>query len=206
MPRVIQSMVSLLLLVLATASVAHAEVSVEQMLADRTIGDPKAPVSIVEYSSLTCPHCAEFHKTVLPQVKDGLVATGKARFTFRDFPLDGRAALATMVSRCVPEDRYYGFLDVLFSTQEQWAKSPDPKAALRGLAKLAGVSEAQADACMNNRALLEALKAQNEAAAKEYGIQGTPTVLVDGKTVPGAYEYSALAAAVEKAAAANAKN
>ena len=132
--------------VLGTARAAH----LEAMTAERVLGKAGAPVTIIEYASLTCPHCAAFHKDVLPQLKAKYVDTGKVKIVYRDFPLDGRATLAAMVARCAPPERYFGFLDALFRSQTQWGRAEDPKKALAQIAKVGGMGDAESDACMKN--------------------------------------------------------
>lgn len=153
---------------------------------ERVMGDPDAPVTIIEYSSLTCPHCATFHADVLPEVKEQYIDTGKAKLIFRDFPLDPVAAAAALISRCVPEDNYFKFLDVLFSTQDQWAGSRDPLAALQGYARLSGLPGDRLEQCLTDQALFDAIQSVKTQGQQEFGVTGTPTLIVDG-TVLRAY-------------------
>src|SRR5690348_11098008 len=117
----------------------------QQLLAptpqDRILGKADAPITIVEYASLTCPHCAHFDKDVLPKLKEKWIDSGKAKLILRDFPLDEPAMRAAMVARCAPPERFYPMVDTLFADQEKWAGSRDYRAALERLAKLAGVSD-----------------------------------------------------------------
>lgn len=163
---------------------------------ERVMGDPDAPVTILEYSSLTCSHCAAFHANVLPQVKEQYIDTGKAKLVFRDFPLDPLAAAAALVARCVPEDNYFPFLETLFASQQQWSRSPDPLKALQGYARLSGLSAEGLEACLNNEALFQQINTVKEQGAAEYGITGTPTLIVDGEKLPA---YTQLPEALESA-------
>lgn len=108
------------------ADVALAKVTAD----DKVLGDRDAPVTMIEYSSLTCPHCAHFHTDVLPRIKKEYIDTGKVKLVLRDFPLNQPALIAAQIAHCVPEDRYFGFVSVLFETQAAWAISEDPAAAL----------------------------------------------------------------------------
>ena len=115
---------------------------------DRVLGKADAPITIIEYASLTCPHCADFDKEVLPELKTKYIETGKAKLVYRDFPLDQWAMRAAMLARCAPADKYFSFIDVLFQNQITWATAKDPMAALEKIGKLGGVSSEQFNACM----------------------------------------------------------
>src|SRR5438552_9942528 len=106
---------------------------------DRILGKADAPITIIEYASLTCPHCAHFDVDVLPKLKEKWIDTGKAKLVFRDFPLDQSALLAATVARCEPSDKFYGFIDALFKTQGEWGAAKDPRAGLQNLAQLGGM-------------------------------------------------------------------
>ena len=153
---------------------------------DRILGKPDAPVTIFEYASLTCPHCAAFEKEILPQIKTEWIDTGKAKLVFRDFPLDGSALKAAMVARCAPPERFYGFIDMLFTQQASWGTAADPVPSLGRLAKLGGMGEEQFQACLKDDALQNKILAGRLAAEKEYGVESTPTFFINGKKVVGA--------------------
>ena len=121
------------------------------------LGDPNAPVTIIEYASLTCPHCAAFHKETLPGLKARYIDTGKVKLSFRDFPLDENAVRASMLAHCAGPERYYRFLDVFFAQQASWAGARDPVAALKQLAKLGGMSEEAATTCLADRSIEDAI-------------------------------------------------
>jgi len=147
-------------------------------MTERVLGDPNAPITILEYSSLTCPHCAGFHANTLPQLKKDYIDTGKAKLVFRDFPLDRAALQAGMLVRCSNPERFFGFLDVLFKSQDKWARASDPTKALAQTGKLAGVSDDQFKACMSNEALANKLIERRLEAEKKYGVESTPTFIV----------------------------
>lgn len=152
---------------------------------DRILGKADAPVTIFEYASLTCPHCAAFEKEMLPQIKTEWIDTGKAKLVFRDFPLDGSALKAAMVARCAPPERFYAFIDMLFTQQGSWGISPDPVPSLGRLAKLGGMGEEQFQACLKDDALQNKILAGRLAAEKEFGVESTPTFFINGKKVVG---------------------
>lgn len=164
---------------------------------ERVMGNADAPVTIIEYASLTCSHCATFHADVLPQVKRDYIDTGKAKLIYRDFPLDPLAAAAALVSRCVPEQNYFPFLETLFAGQGNWAYSDDPLKAIQGYARLAGLSGEGLEACLSNEGLFNSIQEVKQNGAEEFGVSGTPTVIVDGKKLSA---YTALPEALAKAA------
>lgn len=155
----------------------------DALTADRVLGKADAPITMIEYASLTCPHCADFSQNIFPEIKKQYIDTGKLKFIYRDFPLDQLALQAAVVARCAPADRYYGFVDVLFEKQASWAGAKDPVAALEKLAKLGGMSDEQFKACMANQPLQDAVLAQRIAAVKEFNVEGTPTIIVNGKKI-----------------------
>src|ERR1051325_8235316 len=118
---------------------------------DMILGKADAPVTLVEYASMTCPHCADFHVNQLPTIKRDYIDTGKLRLVFREFPLDGLGLQAAMVARCAGPDRFFSFLEVLFKQQLAWARAPDPKAALAQIAKQGGMGEAAFAACVSDQ-------------------------------------------------------
>jgi protein-disulfide isomerase len=167
---------------------------------DHVAGNAEAPITIIEYASLTCPHCAEFERDTLPKIKEKWIDTGKAKLVFRDFPLDGLALRAAMLARCAPPDRYYGFIGVLFHSQANWERASDPLEALSRIAKLGGMSDAQFQDCMKNEALQKAVAASRQAAETSYGVQSTPTFFINGVKFEGALPYDAFDKALTAAA------
>jgi protein-disulfide isomerase len=141
-----------------------------EQLADRALGDPKAPVTIYEYASLTCSHCADFAKNSLPKLKAEYVETGKVRIIFRDFPLNQGALYGSIATRCVPAAQYWPLLEHLFRTQETWGFSQDPKPALTQQVKLAGLSEASLSACLADKGLEEGIIAKRLEGEQKYTI------------------------------------
>jgi protein-disulfide isomerase len=160
---------------------------------DRVLGKADAPVTIIEYASLTCPHCAAFDAETLPQIKKEWIDTGKAKLIFRDFPLDGLALKGALLARCAPAERFYGFIDVLFHRQEYWTRSGDPQEALGRIAKLGGMSEDQFQACMKDDAAQNKILAMRMAGEKEYKVESTPTFFINGKKLVGSLPYDSFA-------------
>lgn len=198
MPYFIQGIAVLCLLLLPRIGSAELA-SVEDMLADRILGDPAAPVTILDYSSMTCPHCASFHNETLPRITEEYIDTGKARLIFRDFPFGLLAKAAAMISRCVDKDSYYGFLTVLFRSQDQWSQSKEPAVALERMARFAGLSKADFDACLSNQALVQGIEENAAKAHEELGIESTPTFFVNGKEITGAAPFDQFKTTIDEA-------
>jgi protein-disulfide isomerase len=157
---------------------------------DRILGQPDAPVTVLEYASMTCPHCAHFDVDVLPVVKSLLIDTGKVRLVFRDYPLDAFAVRGAMLVRCAGNDRAFGMIDLLFQRQMAWAGSQDPRAGLLTLANQAGMSEADFNACMDNKEIQDAVTQSRVTAEQAYKIDSTPSFLINGRLIVGAPEPS----------------
>ena len=164
---------------------------------EQILGDPQAPVTIIEYASLTCPHCAQFHTEVLPELKERYIVPGKVRLIYRDFPLDQRALAAAALAHCAGPDRYFSFLDVLFQTQASWAQADDHVAALKRLGKLGGLSEAQIDACLADEDLTDGILRVRLEGQDQHQVASTPTLVIDGKTYAGSRDIEELGAVIE---------
>jgi len=163
--------------------------SLEAMLADKVMGDPAAPVAMIEYSSLTCPHCASFHKSTLPQIKAAYIDPGKVRLVYRDFPLDEAALQAAMVARC-SGDRYFAVVDLLFTAQGAWGASPDTAGALKRTVASSGMSSADVDACLATAELRAGILKIQATGQSDYGVRATPTFIVGGQRIEGAYPFA----------------
>jgi protein-disulfide isomerase len=150
---------------------------------DRVLGNRDAAVQIIEYASLTCPHCANFKLNVFPQVKAAWVDTGRVRYVYRDFPLDQVALQAALVARCAPEDRAFPLLEALFQTQGQWATASDPVAAIRRIGRLAGLSDERISECLADQALQTQVLQQRLTGSQVFNVQATPTILINGQQV-----------------------
>ena len=159
---------------------------------DRILGSAEAPITLIEYSSLTCPHCAAFHADALPQIKESWIADGRVRLVYRHFPLDATSLRAAAVANCIEGDRYFGFLDLLFKSQKRWAKSSDPLKALGQMARLAGLSQEKFEACANDEAELDRILVRRQDGIETYDVQSTPTLIVNGRKVSGARSFDFL--------------
>jgi protein-disulfide isomerase len=153
---------------------------------DRILGNPDAPITIVEYASLTCPHCAHFANEILPELKKKWIDTGKLKLILRDFPLDEPALRAAMIARCAPPDRFYAFVDTFFAAQEKWVQARDYRDALARLAKLGGMSREEFDNCLKNTALENKIVETRLVASKELDVNSTPTFFINGTKFTGA--------------------
>lgn len=165
------------------------EISHEKALAERVLGRADAPITIMEYASLTCPHCARFHKETLPKIKAAYIDTGKAKLVFRDFPFDGLALRAAAVARCAPQERYFAVLETLFQQQETWSRAKDPLAAIGNIGKLAGMSQATVDACLKDTKLMDSIVQIRLDGEKTHGVDSTPTFIIGGKKLSGAQPF-----------------
>lgn len=166
---------------------------------ERVLGDPTAPVAIIEYSSLTCPHCAHYHVETLPKVQKDFIDTGKAYLVMRDFPLDQLSLAASLIARSAPEDRFFPLLEALFAQQETWARAENPAKALTQLAMLGGMTKDSIDAAMKNTDLLQAIVDVRSDANKTYNIDSTPSFVIAGVKHAGALTYEAFADLIAKA-------
>jgi len=166
--------------------VADAQTGLQITQDDRVLGDPAAPITIIEYASLTCPHCARFANDVLPELKREWIDTGKAKLVLRDFPLDGPALRAAMIARCAPPDRFYAFADTFFASQDRWATTKDYREALARLAKLGGMGKDEFETCLNNTTLENRIVEQRLVASQELDINSTPTFFINGSKFSGA--------------------
>ena len=166
---------------------------------DKVLGQPDAPVTMIEYASFTCGHCATFHLETLPEIKTRYIDSGTLQFVFRDFPLDGLALRAGMLARCVDENRFFTVVDVLFERQRQWAGSGDPLEALRRIGQLAGLSDDAFNACMEDEALANQIIELRLDAEQRYDVSSTPTFVINGDVVSGAWPIDRFAELIEGA-------
>jgi protein-disulfide isomerase len=172
--------------------------SVEIKPDDKIHGQPNAPVTIIEYASMTCPHCAAWAKDVLPQVNKEYIETGKAKLVFREFPLDGAAQLASTVARCFEGDQYFSFIDLLFANQMNWTKDQDGDQQLtrgdviEGLAQIArqaGMPRERVVMCAEDMTNLAAVEANWREAQTRYNVGSTPSFIINGTTYAGGMSF-----------------
>jgi protein-disulfide isomerase len=164
---------------------------------EQALGDPNAPVTMIEYASLTCPHCAHFHNEVLPDLKERYIETGKVRLVYRDFPLDERALMAATLAHCAGPERYFGFLDVLFQTQNGWARADDPVAALKKLGKLGGMSDEQMDQCLADQQLADGILQTRLDGQNQHDVRSTPTLVINDEVYAGSRSIEELSAVID---------
>jgi protein-disulfide isomerase len=185
--------VALAPMALAVPALAPAALAQEAdpRLAERSVGKPDAKVAVLEYFSLTCPHCAAFHKDVWPRVKQELVGNGTVRMVWRDFPLDQLALAAAQVARALPADRYEGFISALLGSQDRWAfaRGADNVAEIAKIAALAGMTRAQVDAAVGDQALARGILEMRAKGQQEFNVNSTPTFVFGRRPQPGAVSF-----------------
>lgn len=165
-------------------------------LPEKVLGNADAPVTIVEYASTTCSHCANFHVNTLPEIKAKYIDTGKARLIMREFPFDPRAEAGFMLARC-SEDKYFAMVDVLFKQQNNWARAEDAQAALLQISKLAGFSQESFTACLTNQKLLDDIRSVRTRGADEFKVDSTPTFFINGDKYAGALSVGEMSAIID---------
>ena len=200
LPRFILVIAVFFILFTATSSFAG-KASLSEAMAEKSIGSPSAPITMVEYSSLTCSHCAAFHIDTLPSIKRDYIDTGKVRMVFWDFPLGNLALAATMIARCSGQDNYVPMTTALFLSQETWARSDAPFDAIAGVARLSGMSIDDIENCLDDRELLAAIEAKAKEAESLLGVKSTPTFFIEGQLVSGNLPYGDFKDLLDKALA-----
>jgi protein-disulfide isomerase len=174
-----------------------AELMAPGPLEDISLGRTDAPNTIVEYASMTCPHCAQFHTMVLPQLEEKYIDTGQARLILREFPLDGLAMAAFMLARCAGPDRYYPMVNALFETQKTWAApGTDGKEKLLLIARQAGFSKEKFDQCLADKELFNKIVETRRRANEDFGVDATPSFFVNGKRLKGEHKLEDFEAAL----------
>ena len=151
---------------------------------DVVLGSEKAPVTIIEYASMTCPHCAHFSATTFPELQKRYIDTGKVRFIFREFPLDALAAAGFMLARCAGNDKFMPIVETLFAKQADWVVR-EPIEPLKSIAKQFGFTEESFNQCLANQKVLNAIEEVRDRAVKKLGVNSTPTFFVNGKKLVG---------------------
>jgi protein-disulfide isomerase len=182
-------------------ALAQTQAAADPRLAERSAGRADAPVTVIEYFSLTCSHCATFHKETWPRVRQELVNTGRIRMVWRDFPLDGVALAAAQVARSLPAERYEGFVTALLNSQDRWAFARGVNHAdeLAKIAALAGMSRPDFDAAVNDESLRRGILEGRLRAESEHRVNSTPTFVFGSRVVPGALSYDRFASLVAEA-------
>ncbi len=192
---------------LADEAVPVTELMAPQVLPDLFLGEAKAPVTMIEYASMTCPHCAHFNETTFPELKKRYIDTGKVHYVLREFPLDPLAAAGFMLARCASDpggdgtggkdaDKYYAMVDTLFRQQNQWVKEK-PLPPLLAIAKQAGFTEESFNACLANQKLLDDIQKERQTAIDTYKVHSTPTFFINGQVTAGALTIEEMAKAID---------
>ncbi len=166
------------------ADVPMAELMAPGPLGDHVLGSANAPVTIIEYASMTCPHCAHFHETTYPELKRKYIDTGKVRYIFREFPLDPLAAAGSMLARCAGKDKYFPLIETLFLQQKEWVVQK-PLEPMLGIAKQAGFTQQSFDDCLANQQVLAGIEETRTRANTRLGVNSTPTFFINGKIFRG---------------------
>jgi protein-disulfide isomerase len=154
-------------------------------LGEMSLGDANAPITVIEYASMTCPHCAHFSATTFPELKKRYIDTGKVRFIFREFPLDRLALAGFVLARCTSPDKYFPIIETLFAQQRDWVVQK-PLQPLLAIFKQVGMNEQTFNSCLDNQQLAEGIDKVRSQAADKFGVNSTPTFFVNGKRVNGA--------------------
>lgn len=191
-------------LLLAVAVPPAGPALAQDALPERVLGSPDAPVELVEYASLSCPHCAAFHARALPEIRERFIDTGRVRYVYRDFPLDRPALLGSMIAQCQAEERFFPVLEMLFRRQDDWARKGDPeemKEAITGHLRQFGITRGDISACLaeteENQGRMRAILQERLDASNRLGVNSTPSFFVDGEKVEGALDADRLAEFVE---------
>jgi protein-disulfide isomerase len=163
---------------------------------DVMLGSDKAPVTIIEYASMTCPHCAHFANDTFPELQKRYIDTGKVRFIFREFPLDALAAAGFMLARCAGKDKFIPIVETLFAKQPEWMVQK-PLGPLFDIAKQFGFTKESFDACLANQKVLDAIQSVRDHAATKLGVNSTPTFFVNGKRLVGDQSIDSMSKAID---------
>ena len=180
----------------ASGTVDMAKLLEEGALPEMVLGNADAPVTIVEYASMTCGHCANFHRNTLPEIKTNYIDTGKARLIMREFPFDPRAEAGFMLARCA-DDKYFAMVDVLFQQHSSWVSVENAREALLQISRLAGFSQESFEACLTNQELLDDVRAVRERGATDFGVDATPTFFINGNKYSGALTVAEMSAIID---------
>jgi len=161
------------------------ELMVAGPLGEEALGDPKAPVTVVEYASMTCTHCARVNKTTFKALKSKYIDTGRVYFVLREFPLDSLARAAIMLARCAPPEKFFPTIDVMFELQDNWAFVDDPGTALVKILQPMGFTNDSVKTCLNDQKILDGVNWVQDRGEKKFGIKGTPTFFFNGQRQVG---------------------
>ncbi len=166
-------------------------------LPDLWVGSKDAPVTMIEYASMTCPHCAHFHNETWPELKKAYIDSGKLRFVLREFPFDPLATAGFMLARCAGDDKREAVVELLFAQQQAWAYSDKPLEGLQNLIRQTGMSQQTFESCLRDKALFDNVNAVRDRAAKDFKVDSTPTFFINGRKVNGSIPLSEFAKIID---------
>ncbi len=169
-------------------------------LGDRVLGKATAPVTVIEYVSLTCPHCANFEKTLFPRMKKEFIDTGKVRYIVREFPIGRTAGTAAIINRCAPEDKYFFLLNQFLARQPEWVSQEVRPDAIFSVAKASGMTRETFDKCLSNQVIIDGLT-EVKQRGRQFGVIGTPTFFINGRKAQGEVTFDEIKAMIEQAPA-----
>ena len=182
----------------ATYVPPQAELMAAGPLGDRVLGKSTAPVTVIEYVSLTCPHCANFQKNLFARLKKEFIDTGRVRYIVREFPIGHTAGHAAIINRCAPEDKYFFLLNQFLTRQPEWVSQEVRPDAIYAVAKSSGMSRATFDKCLSNQTIIDGLT-EVKQRGRQFGVIGTPTFFINGRKAQGEVTYDEIKALIEQA-------
>ena len=182
----------------ATYVPPQAELMAPGPLGERVMGSASAPVTVIEYVSLTCPHCASFEKDLFPRLKREYIDTGKVRYIIREFPIGRTAGAAAIVNRCAPEDKYFFLLRQFLTRQPEWVSQEVRPDAIYSVAKASGMGRETFDKCLSNQTIINGLT-EVKQRGRQFGVIGTPTFFINGRKAQGVVTYDEIKAMIEQA-------
>jgi protein-disulfide isomerase len=182
----------------ATYVPPQAELMAPGPLGERVLGKATAPVTVIEYVSLTCPHCANFQKNLFPRVKKEYIDTGKVRYIVREFPIGHTSGAAAIVNRCAPEDKYFFLLNQFLTRQPEWVSQEVRPDAIYAVAKASGMSRETFDKCLSNQTIIDGLT-EVKQRGRQFGVIGTPTFFINGRKAQGEVTFEEIKAMIEQA-------
>ena len=165
------------------------------------LGSKDAPIEVIEYMSLTCSHCAKFHNETFPFINENYIKTSKVRFEIRDFPLDGVAYRASIISHCISgenSEKYFGFIKYLFEQQKAWISSKDPIESLQKISAIAGLNKEDFKSCLGDKLISDRVLLSRKIGEDKYKIKSTPTLIINGKKYSGGLDEQAFKKVADK--------
>jgi protein-disulfide isomerase len=181
----------------ATYVPPHQELMAPGPLGDRVLGKADAPITVIEYVSLTCPHCANFQKHLFPRFKKEFIDTGRVRYIVREFPIGHTAGHAAIVNRCAPEDKYFFLLNQFLTRQPEWVSQEVRPDAIYAVAKSSGMTRETFDKCLSNQTIIDGLT-EVKQRGRQFNVIGTPTFFINGRKAQGEVTFDEIKAMIEQ--------